>query len=96
MPHARIASLFAWMNVMFQMFAQTVIICPTISTCSAGLPHIVLYTFCEVASSKALKVKVDGFDVDDNGTVVKVNFESHRMGDAEATALAEVHEQMPM
>ena len=53
------------------------------------MPHIVLYTCCEVATSKALKVKVPGFDVDDNGTVVKVNFSSHRIGDAEATALAE-------
>ena len=50
----------------------------------------------QVATSKALKVKVPGIDVDDNGTVVKVNFSSHRIGDAEATALAEVHQQMPM
>ena len=58
------------------------------------MPHIV-HTLCEVVS-KALEVKGVGFDVDENGTVTKLDFSYKRMDDAGATELAQVHEQMPM
>ena len=46
--------------------------------------------FCKVAS-EALKVKVEGFK--ENGVV---DLSNESIGDAEATAVAKVHKQMPM
>ena len=68
-------------------FAQTMILCPSISIIE--LACHTTYTFREVAS-EALKVKVEGFNEN------KVNLSDHKIGDAEATALAKVHKQMPM